>query len=103
VRATGGDSRVQHCLTFAITGLHWKNVTPLSLLTKAQTSFGSASPMRRRTHTTVRFSELKFFGAIISKATHEQWEDWRRAGAPKNFVTCELLALNDKTRWEHPL
>lgn len=47
-------------------------------------------------------SELKFFGATISKATREEWEEWRRAEAPKNFVTYELMGISDKNRWEHP-
>jgi hypothetical protein len=30
-------------------------------------------------------SELKFFGATISRATREEWQEWRRTGAPKKF------------------
>ncbi|WP_316188850.1 hypothetical protein [Bradyrhizobium sp. SZCCHNS1054] len=47
-------------------------------------------------------SELKFFGATISKATREEWQEWRRTEASKNFVTYELLGINAKNRWEHP-
>ncbi|NEU97435.1 hypothetical protein [Bradyrhizobium uaiense] len=47
-------------------------------------------------------SELKFFGATISKATREEWQDWRRTEAPKNFVTYELLGINRKNIWDHP-
>lgn len=47
-------------------------------------------------------SELKFFGATISKATSEEWQEWRRAEAPKNFVTYELLGINEKNRWDNP-
>lgn len=41
-------------------------------------------------------SELKFLGAKISKATREEWEEWRRTKAPTNFVTYELLGINEK-------
>jgi hypothetical protein len=44
-------------------------------------------------------SELKFFGATIAKATRQEWEDWRRDEAPKNFVTYELLGINERNRW----
>ncbi len=47
-------------------------------------------------------SELNFFGATISKATREEWQEWRRTEASKNFVTYELLGINDKNRWEKP-
>lgn len=47
-------------------------------------------------------SELKFFGATISKATRDEWQDWRRTEAPKNFATYELLGINAKNRWDHP-
>ncbi|QQO14351.1 hypothetical protein JJB99_34510 [Bradyrhizobium diazoefficiens] len=47
-------------------------------------------------------SELKFFGATISKATREEWVEWRRTQAPKNFVTYELLGINEKNRWDKP-
>lgn len=47
-------------------------------------------------------SELKFFGATISKATREEWQEWRRTDAPKNFVTYELLGVNAKNRWDKP-
>lgn len=47
-------------------------------------------------------SELKFFGATISKATREEWQEWRRTEAPKNFVTYELLGINEKNVWDHP-
>jgi hypothetical protein len=46
-------------------------------------------------------SKLKFFGASISKATREEWLEWRRTEAPKNFVTYELLGINAKNKWEH--
>lgn len=47
-------------------------------------------------------SELKFFGATIRKATREEWDEWRRTEAPKNFVTYELLGINEKNRWDKP-
>lgn len=47
-------------------------------------------------------SELKFFGATISKATRDEWQEWRRTEAPKNFVTYELLGINEANRWENP-
>jgi hypothetical protein len=47
-------------------------------------------------------SELKFFGATISRATREEWQEWRRTGAPKNFVTYELLGINEKNRFDKP-
>lgn len=47
-------------------------------------------------------SELKFFGASISKATFEEWQDWRRTEAPKNFITYELLGINPKNMWDSP-
>ena len=47
-------------------------------------------------------SELKLFGATISKATFEEWQEWRRTEAPKNFVTYELLGINEKDRFEKP-
>ncbi|WP_420970807.1 hypothetical protein [Bradyrhizobium sp. B120] len=47
-------------------------------------------------------SELKFFDATISKATREEWLEWRRTEAPKNFLTYELLGMNEKDRWENP-
>jgi hypothetical protein len=47
-------------------------------------------------------SELKFFGATINKATREEWQEWRRTEAPKNFVTYELLGINGRNRWEKP-
>jgi hypothetical protein len=47
-------------------------------------------------------SELKFFGATISKATREQWQEWRRTEAPKNFVTYELSGINERNRWDKP-
>ena len=47
-------------------------------------------------------SELKFFGATISKATREEWQDWRRTEAPKNFVTYELLGINAQNMWNAP-
>jgi hypothetical protein len=34
-------------------------------------------------------SELKFFGATINKATREEWQEWRRTEASKNFITYE--------------
>ncbi|MGJ4890670.1 hypothetical protein ACQR1Y_20910 [Bradyrhizobium sp. HKCCYLRH3099] len=47
-------------------------------------------------------SELKFFGATISRATREEWQEWRRTEAPKSFITYELLGINAKNIWEHP-
>jgi len=47
-------------------------------------------------------SELTFFGATISKATREEWQQWRRTEAPKNFITYELLGINPKNRWDLP-
>jgi hypothetical protein len=47
-------------------------------------------------------SELKFFGATISNATHEEWQAWRGTGAPKNFVTYELLGINERNRFDQP-
>jgi hypothetical protein len=47
-------------------------------------------------------SELKFFGATIGKATREEWQEWRRIEAPKNFVTYELLGINEKNMWDNP-
>lgn len=47
-------------------------------------------------------SELKFFGATIRKATLEEWQDWRRTEAPKNFITYELLGINPKNMWDAP-
>jgi hypothetical protein len=45
-------------------------------------------------------SELKFFGATISRATFEEWQEWRRTEAAKNFVTYELLGINKANIWE---
>ncbi|WP_145670032.1 hypothetical protein [Bradyrhizobium stylosanthis] len=47
-------------------------------------------------------SELKFFGASIGKATFEEWQEWRRTEAPKNFITYELLGINPKNMWDPP-
>jgi hypothetical protein len=47
-------------------------------------------------------SELKFFGATIGKATFEEWQDWRRTEAPKNFITYELLGINARNMWDAP-
>jgi len=47
-------------------------------------------------------SELKFFGATISKATREEWQEWRKTEAPKNFITYELLGINEKNRFDKP-
>lgn len=47
-------------------------------------------------------SELKFIGATIGKATHEEWQEWRRNEASKNFVTYELLGINEKNVWDKP-
>lgn len=47
-------------------------------------------------------SELKFFGATISKATAEEWREWRRTEAPKNFITYKLLVINEKDRFDTP-
>jgi hypothetical protein len=47
-------------------------------------------------------SELKFYGASIGKATREEWQEWRLTEAPKNFVTYELLGINETNRWEQP-
>lgn len=49
-----------------------------------------------------QISELKFFGATISKATREEWQEWRRTEAPKNFITYELLGINEKNRFDKP-
>ncbi len=49
-----------------------------------------------------QLSQLRFFGASISKATREEWQEWRRTEAPKNFVTYQLLGINEKNRWEQP-
>jgi hypothetical protein len=46
-------------------------------------------------------SELKFFNATISKATAQEWREWRRTEAPKNFVTYELLGVNPINRFDH--
>jgi hypothetical protein len=46
-------------------------------------------------------SELKFFGATISRATREEWQEWRNTEAPKNFVTYELLGVNEKNIFDH--
>ena len=47
-------------------------------------------------------SELKFLGASISKATHEEWQEWRRAEAPRNFLTYALLGINPMNMWDFP-
>lgn len=47
-------------------------------------------------------SELKFFSATVSRATREDWLEWRRTEAPKNFVTYELLGINANNIWVHP-
>jgi len=47
-------------------------------------------------------SQLKFFGASISKGTLEEWQEWRRTEAPKNFITYKLLGINEKNPWEQP-
>jgi hypothetical protein len=47
-------------------------------------------------------SELKFFGATISNATLEEWQDWRRTEAPKNFITYTLLGINPENMWDSP-
>jgi hypothetical protein len=47
-------------------------------------------------------SELKFFGATISNATFEEWQEWRRIEAPKNFITYELLGINETNRFDGP-
>jgi hypothetical protein len=47
-------------------------------------------------------SELKFFGATISKAMREEWQDWRRTEAPKNFITYTLLGINPDNMWDFP-
>jgi len=46
-------------------------------------------------------SELKFLGATISRATAEEWREWRRTEAPKNFITYKLLGINEKNRFDH--
>lgn len=46
-------------------------------------------------------SELKFFGATVSRATREEWQEWRRTEAAKNFVTYEVLGINRKNIWDH--
>ena len=47
-------------------------------------------------------SELKFSGATISRATREEWQDWRRTEAPKNFITYALLGINPENMWDAP-
>jgi hypothetical protein len=47
-------------------------------------------------------SELKFFGATISNATFEEWQEWRQTEAPKNFISYELLGINETNRFDHP-
>lgn len=47
-------------------------------------------------------SELNFLGATISNAMREEWQDWRRNEAPKNFVTYELLGINKENIWDKP-
>jgi hypothetical protein len=47
-------------------------------------------------------SELKFFGATISNATFEEWQEWRKIDAPKNFITYELLGINETNRFDGP-
>jgi hypothetical protein len=47
-------------------------------------------------------SELKFNDATINRATREEWQDWRRTEAPKNFITYELLGINETNRFDHP-
>jgi hypothetical protein len=47
-------------------------------------------------------SQLKFFGASISKATREEWQEWRRTEAPKNFITYGLLGINPRNSWDFP-
>lgn len=47
-------------------------------------------------------SELKFFGATISQASLEEWQEWRKTEAPKNFITYELLGINEANRFDHP-
>jgi hypothetical protein len=45
-------------------------------------------------------SELKFLGATIGRATFEEWQEWRRTEALKNFVTYELLGMNPRNKWD---
>ena len=47
-------------------------------------------------------SELKFFGATIGRASFEEWQDWRKTEASKNFITYELLGINETNRFDHP-
>jgi hypothetical protein len=47
-------------------------------------------------------AELKFLGATISKATREEWQDWRRTEAPRNFITYALLGINPDNMWDAP-
>jgi len=47
-------------------------------------------------------SELKFLGATIGVATFDEWQQWRRTEAPKNFVTYELLGMNARDIWKPP-
>jgi hypothetical protein len=47
-------------------------------------------------------SELKFLGATISRATHEEWQAWRETEAQKNFITYRLLGINPKNMWDFP-
>jgi hypothetical protein len=46
-------------------------------------------------------AELKFFSATIDKASRQEWDDWRRTEAPKNFVTYDLLGVNPSNRFEN--
>jgi hypothetical protein len=48
-------------------------------------------------------SELKFFGASISSATLEEWQQWRRTEAPTNFITYALLGVNAADIWNFPV
>ena len=47
-------------------------------------------------------SELKFFGATIGRASFEEWQDWRKTEASKNFITYELLGINETNWFDHP-
>jgi hypothetical protein len=47
-------------------------------------------------------SELKFRGATISRATHEEWRVWHETEAKKNFITYALLGINPKNTWDFP-
>jgi hypothetical protein len=47
-------------------------------------------------------SELKFFGATIGGASFEEWQEWRKTEAPRNFITYQLLGINANNRFDQP-